>query len=422
MTSSKRSCYVYIQLPGTLNVVTCGRYEREILRDGRAVGRFVYGESYRQRTDAVPLDPYQLPITPRRYETSKLEGLFGALRDASPDAWGRRVIEKVTGQVGLDEFDFLMEGPEDRAGALSFGLARDPPAPARDFNRVLNLAEVRNAAKALENMRPGEPVPQQVVQLTHPGTSLGGARPKNVVEDEDGLWIAKFPQRGDKWTNAPVEAGMLALAARCGIRTPETRVEWIDGEGVLLIKRFDRQRFSDGYLRHRMVSALTVLDAEDRATDRTNWSYLLLADELQRWSGRPAADREELFRRVVFNALISNLDDHPRNHAVIAPEREWQLAPAYDLTPQPSASLEQRNLALECGPLGRMARRDNLLAGAGRFGLEKGAAAAIIDGLRQVVAQRWRGEVLRHGGTEGDCAMIESAFVYPGFDYPTQPP
>lgn len=115
-------------------------------------------------------------------------------------------------------------------------------------------------------------------------------------------------------------------------------------------------------------------------------------------------DREELFRRVVFNALISNLDDHPRNHALIAPEREWQLAPAYDLTPQPSASLEQRNLALECGPLGRMARRDNLLAGAGRFGLEKGAAAAIIDGLRQVVAQRWRGEVLRHGGTEGDCA------------------
>src|SRR5260370_12992208 len=164
MTSSKRSCYVYLQLPGTLNVFTCGRYEREILRDGRAVGRFVYGESYRQRTDAVPLDPYQLPITPRRYETSKLEGLFGALRDASPDAWGRRVIEKVTGQVGLDEFDFLMEGPEDRAGALSFGLARDPPAPARDFNRVLNLAAVSNAAKALENMRSRAPVPQPHLQ------------------------------------------------------------------------------------------------------------------------------------------------------------------------------------------------------------------------------------------------------------------
>lgn len=421
MTSSKRSCYVYLQLPGTLDVVTCGRYEREILRDGRTVGRFVYGQSYRERTDAVPLDPYQLPIMPRRYETARLDGLFGALRDASPDAWGRRVIEKMKGRVDLDEFDFLMAGPEDRAGALSFGLGRDPPAPARNFNRVLNLAELRHAAQVFEDVSPGAPVPEQVVQLTHPGTSLGGARPKNVVEDEDGLWIAKFPQRGDRWTNAPVEGGMLALAARCGIRTPETRVVRVGEDSVLLVKRFDREQSKGGYLRHRMVSALTVLDAEDRATERTNWSYLLLADELRRWSGRPAADREELFRRVVFNALISNLDDHPRNHALIAPGREWQLAPAYDLTPQPSASLEQRDLALECGPLGRMARRDNLLAGAGRFGLDPGAAAAIIDEMKQLVAQRWRGEVLRQGGTEGDCAMIESAFVYDGFEYETQP-
>jgi serine/threonine-protein kinase HipA len=420
MTSSKRSCYVYLQLPGALEAITCGRYQREILRDGRAVGRFVYGRSYRERTDAVPLDPYQLPITPRRYETAKLDGLFGALRDASPDAWGRGVIEKTKGRADLDEFDFLMEGPEDRAGALSFGLGPDPPPPARGFNRVLSLAKLRRAAQVLEDMAPGEPVPEQVVQLVQPGTSLGGARPKNVVEDSDGLWIAKFPQRGDRWTNAPVEGGMLSLAALCGIRTPETRVVRIGKDRVLLVKRFDREAFKGGYLRHRMVSALTVLDADDRATERTNWSYLLLADELRRWSGRPVADREELFRRVVFNALISNLDDHPRNHALIAPGREWQLAPAYDLTPQPAASLEQRDLALECGPLGRMARRDNILAGAGRFGLDTAAASAIVDEMKKIVRRRWRGEVLRHGGTARDCAMVESAFVYAGFGYPTR--
>jgi serine/threonine-protein kinase HipA len=402
-----------------MDVVTCGRYEREVLRDGRVVGRFVYGRSYRERGDTVPLDPYHLPVTPRMYETAKLEGMFGALRDASPDAWGRRVIEKMTGRADLDEIDFLLHGPEDRAGALSFGEVRTPPAPARRFNRILHLRELRRAAQSLEEAAPGELVGQQVADLLEPGTSLGGARPKNVVEDDEGLWIAKFPQRNDKWNNAPVEAAMLALAGRCGIRTPETSVEPIGDESVLLVKRFDRDKVPGGYVRHRMVSALTVLDAADRVTDRTEWSYVLLADELRRWSERSAEDRAELFRRVVFNALISNLDDHPRNHALIAPGRAWQLAPAYDLTPTPAVSIERRDLALACGPHGRMARRDNLIGAAPRFGLEAGEAGAIIDEMKQTVQRHWRDDVRRLGGTEGDCKVIEPAFVYPGFEYET---
>jgi serine/threonine-protein kinase HipA len=302
-----------------LDVVACGRYEREVLRDGRVVGRFAYARSYREREDAVPLDPYHLPLAPRKYETAKLDGMFGALRDASPDAWGRRVVEKMTGRADLDEMDFLLHGPEDRAGALSFGEKRAPPVARQRFNRVMQLRELRGAAQALEEAAPGEPVGQQVADLLEPGTSLGGARPKNVVEDDEGVWIAKFPQKSDKWNNAPVEAAMLALARRCGIRTPDTRVERIGDESVLLVRRFDRAKVPEGYLRHRMVSALTVLDADDRVTDRTGWSYVLLADELRRWSEQPVADRAELFRRVVFNALISNLDDHPRNHALIAP-------------------------------------------------------------------------------------------------------
>jgi serine/threonine-protein kinase HipA len=347
--------------------------------------------------------------------------MFGALRDASPDAWGRRVIEKMTGRADLDEMDFLLHGPDDRAGALSFGEEPAPPAPVQRFNRVLQLRELRRAAQALEDAAPGEPVAEQVGHLLEPGTSLGGARPKNVVEDERGLWIAKFPQRSDKWNNAPVEAAMLALAARCGIRTPEARVERIGGESVLLVKRFDRDRVERGYLRHRMVSTLTVLDADDRVTERTAWSYVLFADELRRWSERPEEDRAELFRRVAFNALISNLDDHPRNHALIAPGRNWRLAPAYDLTPYPAVGLERRDLALECGPYGRMARRDNLMAAAPRFGLEPDEAGAIIDGVNQTVTQHWRDDVRRLGGTAGDCNVIEPAFVYPGFEYPTNP-
>lgn len=418
---ARRDCFVYVQLPGSLEPVVCGRFEQTRTREGALVGRFVYGRSYRERPDAVPLDPIHLPLAPNVYETARLGGVFGALRDASPDAWGRRIIERVAGRP-LDEVGFLLESPQDRVGALSFGRGPEPPAPVREFNRVVQLEELRRAAALLEDDHPGEPVPPQILELLDPGTSMGGARPKNVVEDDDGLWVAKFPQRGDRWNNAPVEAGMLSLASRCGIRVPETRVVRAGGDSVLLVKRFDRERVGGegperGYLRHRMVSALTVLDAEDSPTDRRNWSYVLLADELQRWSARQRDDKAELFRRMVFNALIANVDDHPRNHALIAPGRDWRLAPAYDLTPNSRQGTEGRRLAMECGGLGRLATRENLVSRSPRFGLTLDEANRIIDEMKAIVARFWRAEVLRQGGSERDCEVIEAAFVYPGFEY-----
>jgi serine/threonine-protein kinase HipA len=415
-------CFVYLQMPGTLEVVACGRFVRETTRGWGSVGRFVYGRGYRERADAVPLDPFHLPVTSEVRETARLGGVFGALRDAAPDAWGRRVIERIMGRQDLGEVDFLLQSPQDRAGALSFGRGPVPPGPVRQYNRVVQLGELRRAAALLEDDRLGEPVPDQILDLLEPGTSMGGARPKNVVEDDEGLWIAKFPARGDRWSNAPVEAAMLHLAGRCGIRVPETRVERVGNEAVLLVKRFDRERagVEDGegeYLRHRMVSALTVLDAEESPTDRAGWSYVLLSDELQRWSARAREDRLELFRRVVFNALISNVDDHPRNHAFIAPGREWRLAPAYDLTPNPRQGLEERRLAMECGRFGRVARRDNLLSQSVRFGLHADEANGVIDEMKAVVERYWRAEVLRHGGSERDCHVVEPAFHYPGFEY-----
>jgi len=419
-----RQCFVYVQLPGSLETVVCGRFERAVARDGRVVGRFVYGRSYRARTDAVPLDEVHLPLAPTVYETAKLDGVFGALRDAAPDAWGRRVIERVMEREDLDELDFLLESPQDRAGALSFGRGPVPPGPVREFNRVVQLRELRRAAALIEEDLP-RALPPQIVDLLDPGSSLGGARPKNVVEDDDGLWIAKFPQRGDRWNNAPVEAAMLGLAGRCGIRVPEARVERVGTESVLLVKRFDRERVSTeddhlGYLRHRMVRALTVLDADDAPTDRRNWSYVLLADELQRWSSRPRHDRPELFRRIVLNALICNVDDHPRNHALVAPGREWRLAPAYDLTPNSRQGTEARRLAMECGLLGRVATRENLLSQCVRFGLRPDEANAIVDEMASTVARFWRSDVLRHGGSERDCDAVERAFTYPGFEYRTE--
>lgn len=413
--TSDQGCYVFIQMPGTLEVVPCGRFLRRRLRDGAVVGRFVYGRSYRNRPDAVSLDPYNLPISDRQYETAKLNGVFGVLRDAAPDAWGRYVIERFAGSQDLDEVHYLLHSPEDRAGALSFGVSPDHLPPPFTFNRIIRLQELREAARTLEEDGWGD-TSAQLEGLLNPRTSMGGARPKNVVEDGDGIWLAKFPAKEDRWNNAPVEAGMLSLAGLCSIRVPETRIEKMGNEQLLLIRRFDREKVEGGYLRHRMASALTVLDADDSPTARANWSYVLLADEMQRWSSLPREDRAELYRRMVFNALISNLDDHPRNHAVLAVGREWRLAPAYDLTPTPSHNTEGRNLALVCGLEGRGARRSNLVSQAARFGLGVDEADAMISAMKSIIAANWEGEVRRHSGTDEDCRRIASAFLYPGFE------
>jgi serine/threonine-protein kinase HipA len=418
--TSERECFVHIQMPRSLEVVTCGRFVLTPLAHGAGRGRFVYGRSYRSRPDAVPLDPINLPLSTETFETTRLGGVFGALRDSAPDAWGRMGIEKVLGRSDLTEVDFLLESPEDRAGALSFGSEAKPPVPVRRFNRVIHLEELREAARVLENEGPSGNVQQQFMQVYQPTTSMGGARPKNTVEDDTGLWLAKFPARGDGWNNAPVEAAMLSLAGRCSIRVPEIRIERLKGEDVLMLRRFDREKVADGYLRHRMVSGLTMLRAEE-PPNMENWSYLSMAGELQRWSSRPREDKAELFRRATFNALISNNDDHPRNHAVIAADENWRLAPAYDLTPSPRHSSQERDLALICGRFGRAARRDNLLSGAAKFGLTVEQAGAIVDDIAGVVLTSWRTEVLKWGGSERDCEAIAPAFVYEGFDYPVGP-
>ncbi len=413
--TSRRECYVYLQMPQSMEVVTCGKFVLDTRPRGSAVGRFVYGRRYRARSDAVALDPLNLPLSDRTYETAELGGLFGALRDAGPDAWGRRVIERRSGHGSLHELDYLLESPEDGAGALSFGLGQDPPAPRREFNRVVHLEALRRAAAVIEQAESDEEVRRQLRDLIDPTTALGGARPKNVVETEDGLWVAKFPAQADRWDHAPVEAAMLDLARECGIRVPEAKVVQVGDENVLLLRRFDRQKGGGGHFRHRMLSALTVLRASESAVEMRNWSYPLLADELRRLSCRSDGDRRELYRRMVFNALISNHDDHPRNHAVIAPGENWELSPAYDLTPGPQHAMERRELALVCGGQGRAATAANLLSQAPRFAFTREEARMAIDEIHEVIGARWRGAVRKHGGAIRDVDAIESAFNYPGF-------
>jgi len=417
-SQSPTECFVYIVLPGRTEFVTAGRLELTTDRHGIPTGRFVYGKSYLARDDAVPLDPVELKLRKGTFRTSAMKGVFGAIRDACPDFWGRRVIERHAGKSPLGELDYLLFSPHDRAGALGFGLNAEPPAPHREFNKTIDLEKLQSFADKLivDADVPAGAEAEQVEELLLIGSAtMGGARPKAVVEDDGALWIAKFNRPDDKWNHARVEHAMLTLARACGVRTAESHVVTAGRRDVLLVKRFDREKAGDGYLRARMVSGLTLLRAEDTHRDRDKWSYVVLAEELRRASAEPKADAPELFRRMCFNALISNTDDHPRNHAIIAKDADWKLSPAYDLTPATPISIERRDLAMSCGDAGRYAHAGNLHSQSIRFLVEPDEARVIIDEIEQAVRARWYEIARKEGVTEKDCETISGAFVYDGF-------
>jgi len=416
--TSEREAYIYIQLPGTLQAVPAALLRVEPLRDGTHVGRFRYGDRFLARADAVEFDPFELPLGNTVYEFTKLKGIPGAVRDAVPDAWGRRVIEHKLDRspADLTEIDYLLHGPQDSAGNLSFGLKAEPPAPKRNYNRTHQLAGLIAAAAAIED---GKRVPQQLLEQLDPGTSMGGARPKATIEDGNTLWLAKFPSKDDRYSQQRVEYATLELARKCGLHTCTARLETIGNADVLMLQRFDRQHTDangGGYLRFGLVSGLTMLGSDDNALDRAKWSYPLLADQLRRWSDKPDRDCAELFRRMVFNAAVTNDDDHPRNHAALRSGRGWRLSPAYDLVPKPMVAIDKRSLALVVGQYGRTASIYNLLSQCERFGLNKTAAIKEIDAIVSGV-DNWREHFHQCGVSTEDIDHMATAFLPPCFYY-----
>ena len=429
MTSEPTELFVYITLPGETAPITAGKYRLSAARTGEALGEFVYGHSYLARNNAVELDPVHLHLRTAFYATTGLKGNFGALRDASPDFWGRKLIEKRLGAATeLPDIVYMLNSPDDRAGALGFGLNQKPPAPVRTFNRTMDLARVLEVAESImaddhhhddhhhddhDGGVHGEDA-EQVKQLMLAGTSMGGARPKATVQDDGYLWVAKFPHEQDRWNNPRVEHAMLKLAKLCGLSAADSKMVSAAGKDVLMVRRFDRRPADDGYYRSRMVSGLTMLRADEH--EREKWSYLALADELRRAAGgQQEAQLIELYRRVAFNVLISNTDDHPRNHAFVSWTDGWDLSPAYDLTPTPAMSFT-RDLAMSFGDFGRRATRENLLSQARRFYLSPEEAAGIVDEMAKAVQENWYSVCRSVGVTEKDCSAISRAFGNEGYN------
>ena len=296
------------------------------------------------------------------------------------------------------------------------GWAKSPLRPAANSTRRWNWAKLQEIADAIvrDDIKEKGDDAVQIEELMLIGTSMGGARPKTVVEDDQGLWIAKFNRADDRWNYASVEHAMLVLAKKCEISAAESRVVQVGGKDVLLVRRFDRFKTDKGYARARMISGLTLLQADENERDR--WSYISLAEEIRRLVANPSKDAPELFRRMCFNALISNIDDHPRNHALIAKDREWNLSPAYDLTPSPVIAQERRDLAMTCGDKGRFACASNILSQHTRFLLGPVDAKTIVENMREQVSATWYDVVRAEGVSEKDEEAIRGAFVYEGFD------
>lgn len=390
--------WVWCWLAGDAAPTLAGRFQHTRLPGGnppRYRGEFVYGRSYLRNPNALALDPLQLRLIDRSYETATLQGFFGPLRDAMPDDWGRYVIDREFGPQ--DELTgYLLHGSGDHIGNLGFTTSREVPPQMRPLPGLEILEPARSVLRGLEEGRPVDPVLQGIVR---PNTNLGGARPKITVEHEGKQWIAKFPAREDRGAPvARIERAMLVLAEACGIRAANARV--FDGD-ILLVERFDRARMADGsgWRRDGFLSAQTVFYANAAAQAYAfSGSYFRLAQEMAKFSEALADDREQLFRRMVFNCCISNTDDHERNHGFLAGDMpgHYTLSPAYDMVPRKHAT-RRREHALAIGQDGFVATRRNVLSDCAVFGLSPTRALALVDEVDATVQARWT-QVLRDEG------------------------
>ena len=389
------SVYVWAWLPGRVEPVVAGRLER----DGERY-RFGYGRSYLERSDAVALHAPELPLGPGAREP--LPGLVmpGCLRDALPDAWGRRVVlARLFGARAVDavstdpdELVFALESASDRVGALDFQGAADRYRP-----RGSDGATLEALLEASDRIEAGRTLPAALEAAILHGTSIGGARPKAFLGDDERRWIAKFASSDDDRPVVRHEYVAMRLAADVGLDVAPVRLERVLGRDVLLVERFDRVRVDGGWARRAVVSALTLFELDEMMARYA--SYEELASLVCRRFSSPRATLVELFSRMTFNVLVGNTDDHARNHAAFAGEAP-SLTPAYDVCPQRRTGGEAAQ-AMRVHGAASFSRLSLCLAAAPSFRLSRDEAAGIAR--RQVDVIRDRYEAVCDGAGLSDA-------------------
>lgn len=383
------------------------------LRFGRDRGRqhseFSYGPDWIADARAFALAP-DLPLGLAPFFASSgrsgdsRDSLTGPFQDAAPDAWGRMLMERLHG-AGLSEFDMLtLTDDATRQGALRFcdGQGQVITGSADPIPRLIDLETLRGIAARIE--RRGEVSNAALRQMAGAGGSIGGARPKANVLDDGQLWIAKFSSATDASPVERIEVATLHLARAVGLNAPEARLmlETTDSP-IALIRRFDR----DGPARIPYISARTAL--ERRGTEQG--AYTEIAQFIRQHSDDPRADLVELWMRIVFTVLVTNTDDHLKNHGFIyAGAGQWSLSPLFDVNPQPERHRQLKTAILEGAPFA--ASIDMALEAAVFFGLSQRDALHRAGAMARRIRDLWPGLMRRHGLRGGDLDRLEPAFAH----------
>lgn len=373
---------------------------------------FVYAPEYLGRRDAYELDP-RLPLVAGQQQTPERRAIFGAFSDSAPDRWGRRLIARRekkrakregSAERGFAEVDYLLGVRDDlRQGALRFRDVGAETFLADEDEGVPSLIELPTLLSAAERMERDEANEEELATLLRGGSSLGGARPKAHALDSSGrIAIAKFPSPDDDWDVMRWEAVALELAQGAGIRVPASELHEIDGKPVLVLDRFDR----DGEQRIGYCSAMTMLERSDGDAG----SYLEIAEVIERMSPHAGDDLRELWRRIAFSVLISNFDDHLRNHGFLRNSSAgWDLSPAFDLNPDPGPG--QRALSTAIDFDSAEARVELVMDVADQFRLDEDAALAVLGEVSRVTT-RWREVAKGRGLADRAIEQMARAFEH----------
>ena len=409
---SSVSTIVFMNLP--CGPVPAGRLT--MTRQPRAsFATFAYGRRYLERAERVPVDPVQLPLPDAGgddvvFRTEEGFSNFNGIRDAAPDGWGRYLMYKALDDREPSEAEILLASGDYRVGALAFGPTPDGPqrltpwgerdAPGEHFTLeelAAAVAKVQSVDELDDNLR----------RLLSAGSSLGGTRPKATTEVLGQPWIAKFPANDDIYPICRVELATMRLAKQCGLNVPNLDFREVLDRDIYMIERFDRMLTADGLRRQAFASGLTILGAHE--SDVGRHSYGDLAAALRRYGAAPRADLVELFRRMVFNILVTNDDDHLRNHGFLWEAKGWRLSPLYDVVPKPQVGLE-RTLVLGIGPQGRAATLQNAMAGAAAFGLSPEEARQTVLGLVDTVSGHWKSQFRAAGLGDAEIRRFTTCF------------
>lgn len=406
-----KEALVYVDLDGAPQRV--GRLWARVRKD-RETATFEYDEGWLQHAERFSLEP-ALKLGPGPFHTPADTPMFGAIGDSAPDRWGRALMrrmerrraerEKQTPRT-LQEIDYLLlVDDEARQGALRFAEREGGPFVREEgIKRTPPLIELGRLLSATEHVVEDRETDEDLQLLLAPGSSLGGARPKASVRDKDGhLAIAKFPRRDDEYNTVVWEEVALTLAQKASVAVPAGRIEMVGAKPVLLLRRFDRE----GMRRIPFLSAMSMLTAKDNDSR----SYLEIVDALRQHGAAPKEDIKALWNRMVFNILISNTDDHLRNHGFLYQGTGgWRLSPAYDLNPVP-VDIKPRILTLMIDETDNTASIDLAMEVAGYFELDDDGARASALAIAGVVST-WRHEAARHGLTKPEMDRMASAFEH----------